>query len=174
MRKILTLIFLTFCLFLNGQNRNRKIVPYFKVRNENIGYNYTLPTNIGKELIAKSKDYEVSINNSTSGNFNISVFNEKEFGNEEKENELTKYFDSVKIGKHPELKNIEVVKSTINLEKNMFIVYGKKGKANFTWKTFVSEISKSGKYTLNTMIFIFLKTKVNRKIESKLIGEFGK
>ncbi len=171
MKKTLILIFSLFCFYSFGQS-NLKIVEFYNVQNAQYGYSYILPTAIGKEIIGKSKDYELTIYNSSTGNYQINIFSEKYFEFNEKVDELNKYFEQVKKGKHIELKNAEIISYEINVEKNMFIIHGKKESRNFIWKSIIIEIPISGEFGFNTMIFYYKNTTKNKKLGQKLIEEF--
>lgn len=165
-------IFLLFFLYSFGQSK-AKIVEFYNVRNAEYGFSYILPTETGKEIIGKSKDYELTIYNSSRGNYQINIFSEKYFEYNEKVNELKKYFEQVKKGKHIELKNAEIVSFEINVEKNIFIIHGKKESRYFIWKSIISEIPVSGEFGFNTMIFYYENTTKNKKIGQELIKSFG-
>jgi hypothetical protein len=173
MKKSILIIFSICCAYSYAQNQTKKVIEFHTIRNAEFGYLYTLPTNIGKEIIGKSEDYEIVIYNSNLGDFQINLFSEKDFKRNEKAYELNKYFEAIRNANHLELQNAKIGICKINIQENMFIIYGKKGKQDFIWKTIISEIPVSGEFGFNTMIFYYTK-KRNKEIGLKLIEEFGK
>ncbi|WP_426091497.1 hypothetical protein [Flavobacterium sp. DSR3-2] len=172
MKKILLSILSVFYLCSFGQSRI-KIVEFYNVRNAEFGYNYNLPTETGKEIIGKSKDYEIAIYNSNVGNYQINIFSEKYFERNEQIHEFNKYFEKIRKAEHTELKNAEISSSKVDFEKKIFIIYGKKGNRKFIWKSIISEIPVSGEFGFNTIIFFYENTIKNKKIGLKLIEKFG-
>ena len=172
MRKLLIFILSTFYICSFGQSKV-KIVEFYNVRNAEFGYSYILPTETGKEIIGKSKDYEITIYNSNAGNYQINIFSEKYFERNERLNELKKYFEKIRKAEHTELINAEINSSKVDFEKKIFIIHGKKGNRKFMWKTIISEIPVSGEFIFNTIIFYHKNTIKNKNIGLKLIEKFG-
>ena len=151
-----------------------KIVEFYNVRNAQFGYSYILPTDTGKEITAKCKDYEIAFHNSNAGDYQIKIFNERYFERNEQIGELNKYFVKMKKAEHAELINAQISSSKVDFEKKIIIIHGKKENRKFIWKSIISEIPISGEFGFNTIIFLYDNTIKSKKIGLKVIEKFGK
>ena len=172
MKKTLQIILSIFYFCSFGQSKI-KIVEFYNVQNAEFGYSYILPTDTGKELTAKCKDYEITIHNSNAENYQINIFSEKYFERNNQITELNKYFAKIRKAEHAELLNAKISSSKIDFEKKIIIIHGKKGKRKFMWKSIISEIPVSGEFRFNTIIFFYDYTIKSEKIGLKVIEKFG-
>lgn len=166
---------LLFSIFSFAQNKT-KYKPakpeFYNVTDSEHGFSYSLPVNVHKEIVESGKAYNTSIYDATDRSFRIKIFSENTFEKNEKESELTSYYQKILSGNHNEIQNLKLLENSLNLKEDMFYIRGKTNTGEFIWKTYVSEIPISGEYICNTILF-FYSNSTSQKLGKTVAAKFG-